>query len=90
MDCRLQHAPQPEPRSAKEEKEEERKQEEKEQEERGDQEPPTANSFLVDLAIRSNTPRDMVAGYVQAFHELHQEGFIDRPLVMLILYVPWW
>jgi len=47
----------------------------------------TNRSLLQDLAIQSNTPRWMVDDYLKSFHELHQEGGLDRQLVIKSLYV---
>ena len=47
----------------------------------------TKRSLLQDLAIQSNTPWGMVDGYVKTFYELHQEGVLDRQLVIKSLYV---
>ena len=88
LDCRPQHAPLPEPKGMKEEKESEGIFERHQPEEGRDRAPPAVSSSLVDLAIQSNTPRGMVENYVHAFAELHSEGHIDRQLVKLILYVP--
>jgi hypothetical protein len=74
----------------KEEKESEGIFERHQPEEGRDRAPPAVSSFLVDLAIQRNTPRGMVENYVRAFAELHSEGHIDRQLVKLMLYVPWW
>jgi hypothetical protein len=72
------------------EKEEEGNSERQQPEEERNRAPSAVNPSLVDLAIQSNTPRGMVENYVHAFRELHSEGVIDRQLVKLMLYVPWW
>jgi len=90
LECRPQLALSPEPKSAKEEKEEKGKPERQQAEEGGDRGPPAVNSCLVDLAIKRNTPRGMVASYVSAFYEVYLEGHVNRQLVMIMLYVLGW
>jgi hypothetical protein len=71
-----------------EEEEEGGEEEEEEEEKDGGHAPPAAKtSFLLDLAIQRNSPRGMVADYVHAFHQLYQEGVVDRQQVLKSMYV---
>jgi hypothetical protein len=58
-----------------------------EEEEEEDAPPAAKTSFLLDLAIQRNSPQGMVADYVHAFHQLHQEGVVDRQQVLKSMYV---